>query len=264
MLRTDAREQILQELARRMKQVEVGARPPAAHPSFSTGIPALDGLLRRASVPGSIPAESAPLSNPLGGLVPGTLTEWLAAGSGSGAAWLALRVAVNLQQRVEDEGGAQSLVFIDHRHEFYPPAAAALGLDLGQVLVIRPPRPAEGLWALEQSLRSPAVAATICRVEMPGDRTLRRLQLAAEVGGGVGFLLRPARAAREACWADARLRVQALPAVEGDRRLRLEVLHLRGGIDGGTLELEIDDETGSVRVVSALASATAVLRTARA
>lgn len=248
----DSRKQILHELACRMRQVESSTRPASGNNDrLSSGIEPLDRLLGRARSASGVSQE---------GLIPGTLVEWLSTGPGSGAQWLALKALANDCQPAIDG----TLVVIDSRGEFYPPAAAGLQVPLDRVLVIRPRRADDGLWALEQALRCPGVAATLCSLDRAGDRTFRRLQLAAEAGGGLGLLLRPARAARDPCWADVRLLVQPLPAAGFTRKVRIEILHVRAGTGGGTVELEIDDETNTVSVAPALAAPAAVPRAARA
>src|SRR5262245_45123078 len=98
MSRTDSRRRILEDLAQRLRQAERrsneaelrkeafpgGAREReqggASERGFSTGIAALDEWLPRR------------------GLSPGTLIEWLPAGNGCGAGWLALKIAAHVQR----------------------------------------------------------------------------------------------------------------------------------------------------------------------
>ena len=109
----------------------------------------------------------------------------------------------------------------------------------------------------DQALRCPAVAATVAWPERLDGRTFRRLQLAAEAGGGLGLLLRPSRARDEPSWAEIRLRVEPLPAAgpEAGRRLRVEVLRCRGQAEGQRVELEIDDATRIVHLAPAVETA---------
>jgi hypothetical protein len=233
----------------------------------------------------------------------GALIEWLSDGEGTGAATLALALTPRLLQN----GGA--LVVIDsaaHRHqaapteaavrqhdkadaaqrEFYPPAAAALGIPLEQTVIVRPASARDALWAWEQSLRSGAAAVALGWVETLNDRAFRRLQLAAETGGSLGFLLRPASCRAAPSWAEARLLVtpgvrsqesgvsnsrfassltpDSWPLTPGFRRLRLEVLHCRGGAEGQVIELELSDEADSVRLAPRLANPASAARAARA
>src|SRR5262245_21362472 len=174
---------------------------------ISTGLPALDRLL------------------PGGGLEGGTLIEWLAEGAGSGAVTLALGVAA----RALDRGGA--CVVIDSASEFYPPAAAELGVPLERMILVRPSGPRLALWAWEQALRFRGVAVTLGALGPLSDRPFRRLQLAAEAGGGLGFLVRPAACRAEPSWAAVRLGVSAQPSGELERRWRVEALASRAVVE---------------------------------
>jgi protein ImuA len=228
----NSRLEIIQNLRERLHQLEQAHRPAQA-PALALGS-ALDRLL-----PGK-------------GWAAGTLLEWLGKGEGSGAATLALAVAAELLQ----QGGA--FVVVDSQREFYPPAAASLGIPLERTVVVQPDGADGALWALEQVLRSPAVALAVCWVESLSDRVFRRLQLAAEAGGGLGFLLRPAACLPEPSWAEARVLVEAsvAPRQSSGWRLRALVLHRRGGAAGEAVELELSHEASPVRLVPALARAT--------
>jgi hypothetical protein len=175
-----------------------------------------------------------------------------------------------------------SLVVIDRQRTFYPPAAAAWGIDLGRLIVVRPASARDQLWAAVESLRSPAVAAVWTAIERIDDRAFRRLQLAAHAGGTLGLLVRPAGAVREPSWADVRLGVgtaelqnanckmqianwkrrkrqamndlqfaicnlQSSPPPWAVRRVQVYVLRCRHGRAGGEAWLEIDDVARVVR-----------------
>lgn len=200
---------------------------------LSTGCPPLDRLL------------------PGGGLRPGTLCEWVAEAPGSGAGALALRAAAQTQG---------PLVVVDRSGEFYPPGAAWLGVDLSRLIVVRPGTRVAADWALDQALRDSAVGAVWADVDRLDDVTFRRWQLAAERSGVLGMLVRPTRARREPSWADVRLSVAPRPGRGWNRRLRLELQRCRGGRSGAALELEIDDETGALRVAPPLAAPTLARR----
>ena len=234
-------EQLVRALQERIAAIE-GARRGGADRPLSSGCEALDRLL-----PGR-------------GFRWGTLVEWLAAEEGSGAGTLALYAA----RQAAEEGGA--LVVLDQARQFYPPAAARLGIELDKMIVVQTPREADNRWALDQALRCPAVAAVLAWPEQLDGRTFRRLQLAAEEGGGLGLLVRPQHARHEPSWADVRLRVEPLPAATADagRRVRIQVLHGRGTTSGGSVEVEIDDETRTVHLAARLADPTACPRAAGA
>ncbi|BDG06464.1 ImuA family protein [Anaeromyxobacter oryzae] len=133
---------------------------------------------------------------PGGGFPRGALTE-LAGGPASGKTAVVLSLFSAL--------GAEDLfAWIDSRGELYPPAAAALGVDLGRLLLVRPtagPTAADPerslaavLWAAEALLASGAFAAVAVdapagRLARGADAVARRLQGAAEKGGAVGLWL---------------------------------------------------------------------------
>jgi hypothetical protein len=158
------------------------------------------------------------------------------------------------------EGGA--LVVIDRRQIFYPPAAAAWGIDLDRLIVVRPRSARDELWAAVQSLRSPAVAAVWGMIDRLDSRAFRRLQLAAQAGRTLGLLLRPPSARGQPSWADVRLEVSPLSVVRSPlhsygprttdhgRCLHVRLLRCRGARPGGFATLEIDDAAYAVREVS--------------
>jgi hypothetical protein len=105
---------------------------------------------------------------------------------------------------------AKWVFYIDTGGDFYPPAAAQLGLPLERLLIIHTKRNADALWVSEQALRCQAVAAVVLPIRTIDAYVSRRLQLAAETGGGLGFLLRSdARGGHT--FAATRLRIDPLP-----------------------------------------------------
>jgi len=232
-------QQLLDQLARRIGEIEANERP-----------------FVRTAVPVAIPG----LAN---GLSAGSLVELLSAAEGGGAWTLALVMGKQAC------GERKVLVVADDRRCFYPPGACKLGIDLRRTLIIRPKERGSALAALVQSLRCPAVGAAIGSFERLSAVEYRSLQLAAETGGGVGFVVRPAPARSGPCFAAVRLHVTPLPFSSGEgaescRRVQVEVMRLRGGKADRSFVLEIDHETGHVRVPAPLAAAKAAARAARA
>jgi len=172
----------------------------------------------------------------------GTLVEWLGA-AGGGATTLALLTARETCRH------GQALAVVDGQRQFYPPAAAELGVDLGSLIVVCPRNQRDHLWALTQVLACPAVGAVLCWPEKLDDRAFRRLQLAAERGGAWGFLMRPLEARGQPTWAELQLLVQAVPT-ENSRRFQGTVLRSRSGTAGRSLEWELDHETNALRLAS--------------
>lgn len=156
---------------------------------------------REGLVPSGLAAVDAVL--PGGGFARGALCE-LVGGPASGKTAVALSLVAGL-------GEEDLFAWVDGRAELYPPAAAARGVDLGRLLVIRPPATPAGapppggepawraaLWASEAVLASGAFAAVVMDVPLPAvlpgaEAAARRLQAAAERGGAVGLWLAPAR-----------------------------------------------------------------------
>lgn len=166
---------LLARLRDEIKRIE--RRPARREGQLTCGLEAIDALL-----PGGFPC--------------GALSE-LRGGPSSGKTAVALSTMARLPR------GALG-AFIDGRGELYPPAAAALGVDLGRLLIVRPPGGEEGfrlaLWAAEALLGSGAFAAVA--LDVPAGRAfrgaetaLRRLVTAAEQGGSVGLWLSAPNAA---------------------------------------------------------------------
>lgn len=141
---------------------------------------------------------------PVGGLVAGTITEWLTATPGCGAEWLSLLAA---REACADDG---ALVVIDPGHQFFPPAAAAWGIALENVVVLKNAECGMRnalLWAIDQALRCPAVAAVWGPLGRVSERWLRRFQLSAEQSGAMGLFVRPASVKGQPGWSEVQIEV---------------------------------------------------------
>jgi len=212
----------------------------------STGCPALDRVL------------------PFEGVRRGSLTEWLSERSGSGAESLALLLT---REACRDRG---VVVLLDRERQVYPPAVIAGGIDAERLIVVHPETEADELWAADQALRSRAAGAVWLWRERLRQHDFRRLRLAAECGGAVGVLLRPARVLGQATWADVQICVRPLQTdtrhesrdttfssrdscpvsrVSLSRRLEVEVTRCRGHGDPQIVEVELDDLSGALRAV---------------
>ncbi len=206
------------------------------------------------------------------GLVTGTITEWFAAAGGWGGELLSLLAA----REACRDGGA--LVIVDTGHTFYPAAAAAWGIDLQNVVLLRGSAadrstvtagamPSSLLWAIDQALRCPAVAAVWGHLGAVSERWQRRFQLSAEQSGSMGMFIRPSRLQDQPGWSDVQLEVQPLrhdlpsrPAAVGvshdsqpafDRQIHLRVLRVRNGtLPRHPLTLQVDFTTGKVQAVT--------------
>jgi protein ImuA len=170
-------------------------------------------------------------------------------------------------------GGA--IVWSDPDQELYPPALAAAGIDLGRLILLRPRNPAEEIWSLAECLRCRGVSATVATVRRLSRVEARRLQLAAERGGGVGVFLRiPQRRHPTHYAAATRWLVQPIPGGQDTQRWSMELIHGHGGRIGKNVLpqnvlpqnvlLEVDRETGIVRASAPLADRAGATTAARA
>jgi protein ImuA len=243
-----ARTALVASLQRQVARLEAG-RPPDDDQPVSTGSPALDSLL------------------PAGGLRRGTLVEYLTASAGNGAATLALSAAREACREgrafvVLDADTLTRSVSEGPRSRFYPPAAAAWGIDLAAMLVLRPVNQADALWAVDQALRCPGVGAVWAACDRLDVRDFRRLQLAAECGRTLGLLFRPARLRGQPTWADVQWEVgqaSSLPSPRVPKRgalhllptwmLRVELVRCRGKPGGESVLLQLDETDATWREV---------------
>lgn len=239
-----ATQALVQQLQRRIEGIETLSRVDDGQ-TVSSGCAAIDCLL------------------PQQGFARGTLIEWVAdlrakrSSGGCAADYLSLLVA----KEACADGGA--IVIADRHRNFFPPAAASLGIDLGNVVVIRPPAGQavhdhryddEFFWAIDQALGCSAVAAVWASVDQVGERWFRRFQLSAENSGTMGLFVRPAAANQLASWSEMRFQVtpQVTENMAGEsetaavQSLRLTLARCRGGRSGLSVDLQIDTVTGDV------------------
>ncbi len=189
----------LDALRARIRALEGGA--PVHRRRVASGLSTVDGLIGGLPCPGLVE-----LCGPDGGGRTRVAVELV-------AAFTAARRAV---------------AWVDPLRRLYPPAAAAMGVDLDRLLLVRPP--ADGthpeIWATEQLLRSGCFALVVShlperrRARRQGGHTWAR---AAERGQCTGLVL----ASRPQRDVPAEIRLQAGAG-------RLSVLRDRGGRPGGS------------------------------
>jgi hypothetical protein len=180
-------------------------------PGVATGFEALD-----AALPGH-------------GWPSGELTELLGATSGIGELQLLLPALARLT------ASGKRVVWLAPPHVPYAPSLAAAGVDLAQLVVVRPGSRREALWAAEQVLRAAASQALLAWLPRIRYAELQRLAVASESGGGLAFLFRPPAAARESSPASLRLALEP-----GAGELVLHVLKRRGAPASAALRLPLD------------------------
>lgn len=169
--------------------------------TVATGHPPLDGLLA-------------------GGWPLGAVTEILLAREGIGELRLLVPALADLSRR-----GCR-IAWVNPPHIPYAPAFSASGIAASRILLVVCAGPTrEGPWAAEQCLRSGACGVVLLWPGECDNQMVRRLQLAAEKGGGLGFLFRPESAVGSPSAAALRLRLGSAPG----GGVAVEVVKGRGG-----------------------------------
>ena len=161
---------------------------------------------------------------PGGGWPPHALTEILLAHYGSGELKLLMPALARLSQPGGGAGSAGWIAWVAPPYQPYPPALVQWGVDISRVLIVRPGKSTEVLWAAEQALSSGNCSAVLLWSNTIDDASSRRLQLAAEDSKSWAIAFRPLAAARQNSAAALRLRL--LPGPEG---VALSILKSRGG-----------------------------------
>jgi protein ImuA len=88
---------------------------------------------------------------------------------------------------------AGTSIWISQNPDFWPEGLATVGLAAEHLVFVQTTSSKDGLWAFEEASRSRGVAGAVLVVDGSGPDLVagRRLQIAAETGGGVGLLLPP-------------------------------------------------------------------------
>lgn len=190
---------VLERLRERIRTLQ--AAPRQLLSVLRTGLAPVDGVL------------------PGGGFPLGQVVE-LWGEPASGRARLAFRAIAEAHRAL------RLAAWVDGPRMLYPPALPPLGVQLDQLLVVRPPEARQLAWSALQLLRSGAFAAVGLDLTHTGVRLSppesRRLVDAATRSGGLLLLLTPAEAP-----ADGTLRLHVMAS--GARGLRLEVVRSRQG-----------------------------------
>ena len=139
------------------------------------------------------------------------------------------------------------IIWCDPGAELYPPALAAYGFPLDRLYLLRPripdPKGKNLIWAIAECLRCKGVSAVVAAPAGLSRIEARRLQLAAEAGGGTGIFLRhPGRHGAHHASA-TRWLIRPAPGERTKQRWTIQLLHGHGGQVGHILCLEHCRET---------------------
>jgi hypothetical protein len=146
-----------------------------------------------------------------------------------------------------------SLVIIDPAREIYPPAIAAMGIGLEHVYFLHPLDAADQVWAIAECLRCRGVSAVIASPPPLSRIDARKLQLAAERGGGIGILLRTLGQSPHYA-AATRWHVRPAPGQRTLQRWNIQLLHAPGGQVGQSVLLELSRQTLQLRAITPAAA----------
>ena len=184
--------------------------------------------------------------------------------SGAAAADWAQATAFALE-RARGEADPRPVLFVAtadwmrERGRLSPRGLLRLGIAPKSLILVRAGQDIEGLWALEEGLKSGAVAGAVGAVRAASFVATRRLDFAARAGRATAVLLR-AEAPGDLSVARLRWRIAAQasapnpydPVAPGAMRLTAELTRRRDG-PLGAWTMEQDDETHRLRLAAGLA-----------
>lgn len=226
------------EKLRRLLEAKGSSR--ADHPTFRTGLPGFDNIAPASSFKTAVVHELL----------------WKKRASPKS-------VALLLAKAAQSRGG--KIVWSDPNCELYLPALLAAGINLRQLILLRCHDRLDELSALAECLQSRGVSATVATLSKLSPVEARRLQLAAERGGGIGIFMRPDSAAIHSHYAAAtRWLVQPQAGDDKTQRWSVELLHGHGGRIGEIVLLEADRDTRALRTSKTVANRQTIPTPARA
>ena len=145
-----------------------------------------------------------------------------------------------------------AIIWSDPHRTIYPPALALHGIPLEHFYLLRP-EPEDQAWAVSECLRCKGVGAVVAGVPHLSRVEARRLQLAAEGGGGAGILLRQTGRGADVYAAATRWLVRPAPGGRTTQCWDVQLLHGHGGRIGHTVTLEYSRENHLVRALDPVA-----------
>jgi len=145
---------------------------------------------------------------------------------------------------------SEDVLWLTPEPTLYPYGLAQLGFDHRRLTLVSARRTDDRLWAMEEALRSLGNGVVIGEVDAADLTETRRLQLAAEKSGSIGFLL---RRGREPSAAFTRWHIESTPSDGYQPCWRITLDRCRGAEAGFTWDVEWDHATLSFRLVAALA-----------
>jgi len=153
------------------------------------------------------------------GWLRGQLIELLYAGEGRGE----LRLLWPLLKHFADD--ERPIFWIDPPYHPYPLSMLQAGIGLSAQHIVSTASNKERLWAIEQVLKSGSASLVLSWLDAGVSMSnLRRLQLAAQAGGGLGWVMRPEEVREQSSAAAYRVLLRS-----SGKRLELTLLKRKGG-----------------------------------
>ncbi|GAJ29326.1 ImuA family protein [Acidomonas methanolica] len=207
---------------------------------------------RRTVLPFGVPDIDRRL--PGGGLALSALHEVAGGGNDALNTAAAARFAAGIAARTKGQ-----VLWIVSTPDLFAPALQQAGLPASRVLFVEAGSDRDVLACFEEGLRHPGLGAVVAEVGRLTMTASRRLQLAAESGGGIGLALRRWRRQTDAAdfgqptASTTRWRVSLLPSVPlpvagvGESRWLLELIRTRSG-ESADFEVETRDGQAELRI----------------
>ncbi|MFE8874169.1 ImuA family protein [Acetobacter persici] len=207
---------------------------------------------RRTILPFGVPEIDRKL--PGGGLTLGALHEVAGGGNDALNAAAAARFAAGIAARTKGQ-----VLWIVTVADLFAPMLQQAGLTSSRVLFVEGRTDRDVLACFEEGLRHPGLGAVVAEVGRLTMTASRRLQLAAESGGGIGLALRRWRRQTDAAdfgqptASTTRWRVSLLPSAPlpvpgiGDSRWLLELIRTRSG-ESADFEVEVRNGQAALRI----------------
>lgn len=249
----------ISELRRKISMIERNASTFASA-NHERGVKAESSMIGRHAIDWLLSGKGLPLERP-------ALHELVADGYGSRSAVrdFALTFVASLMHQQRRAKAAPMVLWCQRRHDdaefgrVYGPGLLDLGLSPAQLIMVTGRRDVDCLWAMEQGLRAPNLAAVIGMVDETDMIASRRLSLAAS-DHGTWCLLLPLRHGRAPSAASTRWRINtssSAPANLGETwrgrpRWQLTLERCRNGRTGYWI-VEWDHATHRFHLVAPMA-----------
>ncbi len=156
---------LLDDLRRRIAHLEHPVLNQETPPALALGVPEIDSHL------------------PWGGLAPAAMHEIVPAAPGDEASALGFASAL-----LGLAAQKAPVLWCRSHSDLYAPGLETLGLNSSNLIIVNDLKDRDLLWAMEEGLRSGALAAVLGEIRTLSPSTTRRLQLAAEDGATLAFL----------------------------------------------------------------------------